>query len=130
MPSSTVLGGMLLVGVALSVVVLPNFIRCVCRGPLTACKSNLKNLGTGLEMYATDWAGQYPPEIAYITPNYLKTIPTCPSAGKDTYSRSYRVHHEPEHYTVVCRGCYHHGASIDTPNYPQYTAVQGLIERP
>lgn len=129
MPPPATLGCLLLVGVTVTFVVLPNFIHCRCGSVLTACKSNLKNLGTGLEMYATDWAGQYPPEIGYITPNYLKTIPTCPSAGKDTYSASYQVHHEPEGYTVVCRGCYHH-SSIDTPNYPQYTAVQGLIERP
>ena len=131
MPSPATLGGLLLVAVTLMVVVLPNFIRCVCRGPLTACKSNLKNIGTGLEMYATDWAGQYPPDLSYLAPNYLRTMPTCPNAGKDTYSHSYQVSHgEPEQYTIMCRGCYHHGASIDTPNYPQYTALQGLIERP
>ncbi len=70
-------------------VLVPNFMRARARGQLTACKSNLKNIGTGLEMYNTDWTGRYPHAMGALTPNYLKTIPQCPSAGIDPYSKSY-----------------------------------------
>ncbi len=58
-------------------------------GSLTACKSNLKNIGIALEMYSTDWSGSYPKSMTQLTPNYLKTIPKCPKAEGDTYSGSY-----------------------------------------
>lgn len=95
---------------------------------MTACKSNLKNLGTALEMYSTDNAGRYPSGFALLTPNYLKTIPTCPTVGSVTYR--YVSASEPDAYTIVCGGTNHGGAGIRETNYPQYTSVTGLIERP
>ena len=38
----------------LAAILVPNFIRARAQGQLTACKSNLKNIGTALEMYSTD----------------------------------------------------------------------------
>ncbi len=117
----------------LAAILVPNFIRARAQGQLTACKSNLKNIGTALEMYSTDWSGRYILNGAFqanLTPNYLKTIPTCPSAGSDTYTNVYTSASIPDAYTIWCSGTNHTGASITQPNYPQYTAVQGLIERP
>ena len=116
----------------LAAILVPNFIRARAQGQLTACKSNLKNIGTALEMYSTDWSGRYPTtgSIGLITPNYLKTVPTCPSAGSNTYTGVYTSHSVPDAYTIWCATTNHQGASITTANYPQYTAVQGLIERP
>lgn len=69
----------------------------------SACKSNLKNLGTALEMYSTDNAGRYPNDTSLLTAgNYLKTIPTCPAAGKDSYSETYKVTTEPDGYSFRC----------------------------
>lgn len=90
------------------------------RGQTTACGANLRNIGTALEMYSTDWSGRYPAKVEQITPNYLKTVPTCPSAGSDTYSRSYQQH-EGDDFTLACQGN-HHGAE----NLPSYTASAGL----
>lgn len=102
------------------------------QSPLTSCKSNLKNMGTALEMYSTDWSGRYPTpgSLLLITPNYLKTVPTCPKAGIETYTMTYRSHSAPDAYTIYCHGFNHVDASITRANYPQYTAGQGLIERP
>ena len=69
---------------------VPNFIRARSRGSLTACKSNLKNLGTACEMYFTDH-DEYPKSASLLTPNYLQTIPECPEAQTDTYSQSYDI---------------------------------------
>ena len=41
----------------LAAILVPNFIRARAQGQLTACKSNLKNIGTAMEMYSTDWSG-------------------------------------------------------------------------
>jgi hypothetical protein len=35
----------------------PNFVRARHRNATTACKSNLKNIGTAMEMYSTDYDG-------------------------------------------------------------------------
>lgn len=115
----------------LAAILVPNFIRARAQGQLTACKSNLKNIGTALEMYSTDNSGRYPTATLFtgsgITPNYLKTVPTCPSAGQNTYN-NYTSASVPDVYTVVCSGPNHTAAS-SSANYPQFTAVQGLIER-
>ncbi|MDQ7825482.1 MAG: hypothetical protein RDV48_21970 [Candidatus Eremiobacteraeota bacterium] len=94
-------------------------------GTLTACKSNLKNLGTAMEMYSTDNEGRYPKTISKITPDYLKTLPTCPASGTMTYCYIYTA--VPDVYTMWCNSTAHVRVS-GKANYPQYDAVQGLIE--
>lgn len=56
---------------------------------LTQCKSNLKNIGTAMEMYSTDCGGRFPHDASCLTPNYLKRIPTCPTVGSDTYTAGF-----------------------------------------
>ncbi len=97
-------------------------------GGITACKSNLKNIGTALEMYSTDSAGRLPRHLSQLTPNYLKNIPTCPSLGANTYSSGFVSASGPDAYTVVCSGSNHAGVGL-SPNFPQYNSTQGLIER-
>lgn len=113
--------------VLLAAIILPNFCRARCQGQLTACKSNLKNIGTSLEMFSTDHGGHYPRELSEITPNYLKVIPTCPTAGKDTYSASYKSRRNPDYYFVCCGGSYHVKEGVPG-NVPAYDSLQGLIE--
>src|SRR5262249_23166062 len=114
---------LIIVIVIAGVVVAPNFVCRGCAGPTTACKSNLKTIGTALEMYCTDNSGKYPEDLAKLTPNYLKTIPTCPSAGSDTYSLSFLSTSEPDAYTVFCSGANHVDVSVP-PDFPMYTATQ------
>ena len=55
----------------LAAILVPNFIRARAQGQLTACKSNLKNIGTAMEMYSTDWSGKYPvprPTLLFSVP--------------------------------------------------------------
>ena len=122
----------------LAAILVPNFIRARAQGQLTACKSNLKNIGTALEMYSTDWSGKYPSQasgLGTLTPNYLKTIPECPSAGTDTYSGAYVTGPNQaynttfqDYYFLACSGTFHSAVSLPQ-NYPQYDGIQGLIER-
>ena len=99
------------------------------QGVTTGCKSNLKNIGTACEMYSTDNEGRYPRSLAQLTPNYLKILPTCYAAGKENYSASYVAASTPDLYTVFCSGHFHAGAGV-APNYPQYTAQDGLVLGP
>ncbi|MCE7872894.1 hypothetical protein DYH09_21285 [bacterium CPR1] len=96
----------------LAAVIVPNFIKVKPRGVSTACKSNLKNIATALEMFSTDNKGAYPPQLAGLTPNYLKLIPNCPGAGFDTYSSSFESHTAPlEKLKIECPG--HHAENAE-----------------
>jgi len=110
-------------------ILVPNFIKARGQGQLTACKSNEKNIATALEMYASDNAGRYPTDLKpLMSGNYLKLIPTCPAAGRDTYSESYQVQAAPDTFSFYCSGK-NHGELVPA-GYPQYNAEMGLIDRP
>ncbi len=97
--------------------------------PLKACCSNLKTLGTECEMFSADNKGRYPTALAQLTPDYLRTIPTCPAAGRDTYSQSYRSTAAPvDRYTIYCQGRYHVSEGA-RPDYPRHDAENGLTEK-
>ncbi|MDQ7825763.1 MAG: ankyrin repeat domain-containing protein [Candidatus Eremiobacteraeota bacterium] len=105
----------------------PQFSAMREMGQATGCKSNLKNIGTALEMYSTDNEGRYPRSIKEVTPNYLRQLPTCPAAKKDTYSSTYRVKTKPDEYLLFCKGEYHRKAG-SKKDHPQYSSKEGLIE--
>lgn len=114
--------------------IVPLFIRARAQGRLTACKSNLKNLGTACEMYSTDWAGKYPRNLELLTPKYLKTLPECNVAGTFTYryqtgtGAAYNTKGFEDYYFIYCHG-QHHRSTGFPDNYPQYDGIQGLIDR-
>jgi len=129
--------GLFVVVPILAAIIVPNFIRARAQGQVTACKSNLKNIGTALEMWSTDNAGKFPESLNKLAPSYLKRIPTCPSCGDDTYSQGFQSYNAPPKpgqtygdnaYTVVCTGKNHLGVGL-SENFPQYTSTQGLISR-
>lgn len=97
------------------------------QGPTTACKSNLKNLATALEMWASDHQGHYPQRLEQLTPIYIKEIPRCPAAGKDTYSLNYHRFTDPDDFGLCCSGSYH--PSIVGANLPACTSSNGLRDR-
>lgn len=103
-------------------------------GAYMRCCSNLQNVGIALEMYSTDFEGRFPRHLAALTPNYLKSVPTCPSAQHDTYSSGFASARTVgangkslDVYTVVCAGGYHESATQWPANYPQYSSTAGLI---
>ena len=116
----------------LAAILVPNFIRARAQGQATSCESNCKNIGTAMEMYSTDNSGRYPSVIsttagaANLVPNYLKTIPSCPSAGIDTYSGSFSSTSNPDAYSFYCSGTNHTGAGF-LAGFPQYNSSQGLV---
>ncbi len=103
-------------------------------GQLTACKSNMKNIATGLEMWSSDHAGHYPDSLSSLVPDYLKAIPECPAAGADTYSQTYRKYRPDdqayEGYEFYCQGYHHDGVPGLAADYPRYNSYDGLLEGP
>ena len=116
----------------LAAILVPNFLKPNHQGSLTACKSNCRNLATALEMYASDNGGYYPQTLSELLPgHYLKIIPTCPMAGRDTYTDY--VADGKKNLSFSCVGNNHANAYFsDKPcdNYPRYTAEQGLVNPP
>lgn len=107
--------------------VVPNYYRARSSGQLCACKCNMKNIGTALEMYFSDNKGLYPYSLGSLTPNYLKVIPTCASAGRDTYSSSYTLNSSNDIYTIYCNGNFHKVYGFHQ-NWPQYDSINGLVD--
>lgn len=123
----------------LAAILVPNFLKARAQGQLTACKSNCKNLATALEMYASDYGGRYPSSgttgMNLLTSgNYLKTVPTCPAAGSNTYQATFSSTQTPDSFSFYCAGNNHgkaySGFAANAQNYPQYSAEQGLLDHP
>lgn len=109
-----------------------NFLNSQGAAALTACKSNLKNIGVAMEMYSEKNSGHFPVTLASLTPNYLKTIPECRYQDQgyklDGPDSPYNTAGFKDYFIVWCAGDAHkrdHGP----PDYPKYDWVQGLIER-
>ena len=77
-----------------------------------SCQENLKNLATALEMYSTDNSRHYPEKLEQLVPGILKSIPTCPSAKRDTYSKGYKLSPDDHHWRISCKGNNHILAGI------------------
>ena len=122
---------MLFFTVLLASIIIPNLIRPEGSGQYSACKTQLVNIGTACDMYSTDWSGHYPNSLQALTPNYLKTIPTCFAAGADTYSLTYKksLGGDPseEHIEIFCGGHFH--KEISAANHPRWNDSEGIIEQ-
>lgn len=119
----------------LAAILVPNFLKARAQGQLTACKSNCKNIGTALEMYASDFSGRYPTDNfqqRMTVGNYLKVIPTCPSAATATYAQSYTGRATPDNFSFYCVGNNHATAyvGLNGLNFPQYNGETGLTANP
>jgi hypothetical protein len=86
---------------------------------VNSCRHNCQNLGTILEMYATDNHGQFPRSLSQVLSPTWPKQPQCPAAGQDTYSASYQVSPGLDAYTIACKGRNHGAAGLgeDSPRY-------------
>lgn len=102
----------------LASMIIPHLRRAVFKAHYTGCISNLRNIASALEQYRNEKAS-YPDTLSVMTPDFLKTIPTCPSAGTDTYSPGYTLNDSKDSYTLACKGQNHSalGYKQDQPFY-------------
>jgi len=122
----------------LAAILVPNFLKARAQGQVTACKSNCKNIATSLEMYSSDNGGRYPGTANFATlltgGNYMKTIPTCPAAGSNTYGGVYTAQTTPDTFSFFCNGNNHAkaytGFTTASVGFPQYSAEAGLLDHP
>ena len=132
----------LLAGFLVLVLIKPG---CMLRGGeqsrLCACKSNLKNIATAIEMYGTDFEDSLPPKMESLTPNYLRTIPQCPAYGDDTSvpmwfisppgNRDYVYQLKGDEFEVYCTGEKHRAAKVFSKDFPRlYSDSRGITEKP
>ena len=67
----------------LAAIAIPNFVKARSRAQQNACIANLKQIEGATQVWAVDTgqADTATPTTANLTPNYLKTWPTCPGGG-------------------------------------------------
>lgn len=75
-------------------------------------------------MYACDHGGNYPEALGKLVPKYLQSVPKCPSAGRDTYSSSWRLA-GGEGFYFHFSGSHHLAAGLKA-NQPTFDARNGL----
>ncbi|MCL5035781.1 MAG: zinc-ribbon domain-containing protein [Chloroflexi bacterium] len=119
-----VIGPIVGIMMMMAAILVPNFMRARAHGQMTACESNMKNIGTACEMYATDNVGRYPPSLQYLTPDYLQALPRCISTDLEY---GYESAIEPDAYTIWCSGASAHTAVGVNTGFPQYSSHQGLM---
>lgn len=112
----------------LAAILIPNFAKAKAEANLSACKENLKNIGTACEMYAADNDGFYPSALKKLTPDYLNSIPNCPSGSRfkeqnNVYGYAFQAN--PNIYVVHCHMTNHGKPVANTPNYSN---ICGLCE--
>lgn len=110
----------------LAAILVPNFVKARAQGQLTACKSNLKNLGTACEMYAADHNGRYPNSYSAIRQEgYMKVLPECPLTPKISYT--YTMRSNPDYYYLLCTSGDHTQAGVKATQFPQFDSQVGLV---
>jgi general secretion pathway protein G len=107
---------------------LPNYVRAKSRSRLNGCEANLRTMATACEMYAYDNNRNYSPLLTSLTPNYLRSIQKCPSAGDNTnYISGYTTASNPDAYTLTCKGSFHVDLNL-AADRPVFTSDRGLQE--
>ncbi|MBS2040237.1 hypothetical protein JST97_34940 [bacterium] len=87
------------------------------------CDYNLIHLGGALEAYRADHT-TYPKNLAELVPGYIDHLPTCPNAGKETYSTGYSV----SQYGYKCDlKCNHKHEGMYSIKPPHYESIKGIV---
>ncbi len=108
----------------LMAIMVPFLRRNVYKTQFIACKSNLKNISTALQLYNNDNDTRFPVSLDFLTPTYMGVMPKCPSA---TNTYGYDHIETPESYTIYCNGLNH--GILDVPvNQPFWSSSSGLSE--
>jgi len=107
-------------------IITPGFLKARAQGHYAACESNLKNLATALEMYATDNTGSYPASLDMLTNStlpgggFMKTIPLCPLVNRNIPTYVYGSASDPEDkFTIFCMCKHYIPGSLDPVVFPR-----------
>ncbi|MFP4498725.1 MAG: hypothetical protein ACLFQV_10980 [Vulcanimicrobiota bacterium] len=61
-------------------------------------------------------------------PDYMESVPTCPTAGHDTYYGGYITGDDEsrENFTLYCQGKNHKDWVLSPGNYPRFSSKKGF----
>jgi hypothetical protein len=95
----------------------PVVLEAYQKNRLTECKTNLRDLGTAMEMYSTDWNGHYPTDLEKLKPKYMAEIPVCPNSdgGYQVKLGPNAPGNEPnfeDYFYIFCEGLNHEEAGV------------------
>lgn len=88
---------------------------------LTACRANIKNLATAVEMYQLEHDGRATLVISELLPRYLPVPVHCPVGG-ESYSLAEGA--APEELIVSCSA--DHTPLVPT-GFPRYSSLEGFL---
>ncbi|MHC9541775.1 MAG: hypothetical protein AB9903_19895 [Vulcanimicrobiota bacterium] len=100
---------------------------------MNGCVENVRALNSALAKYKFS-KGTYPDTISSLSPDFIKKIPVCPSAGKDTYAPGYKATHDGRECSFSCKGK-NHDLIVFTitlyakQDYPNFNSARDLKER-
>lgn len=102
--------------------VIRNMVAAVSFRQLSMCQINIEILAAGVESYARDHEGKYPPNLKVLlngTDMYLTQLPTCPAGG------TYEYRHDRQGYQIFCHKDAHSEIGV-TGDHPAYASGTGL----
>lgn len=107
----------------LAALIIPNFSKARSQSKFSACKTNIKNIATAIEMYSVAEDAMYPINLGkIITADYIPQEPFCPE--KQTSYRYGRTSSPCVGYSIWCAGNNHYTMLMYTG--PGYGSVSGL----
>lgn len=81
----------------LAAILVPNFIRARAERQVRVCLDNLLDLALATGEFSKQF-GELPGELTQLTPDHLKTLPSCPTTGETDY----RLETVDGEYTISC----------------------------
>lgn len=98
-------------------------------GPGQTCTAHQDHLAAALRLYSHEHGGQFPHRLSDLVPNYVDRLPSCPSAGQDTYTAGYAPSADRLEFDLCCKGDNHHDeyswTEKPTTDLPGYNSVKG-----
>lgn len=113
-----------------SATLMHNLTQAKVKADLTDCQENLKNMATACEMYSTDNCGCYPHRLDQLVPEYLPTLPHCPT-GAPHYGYQWADVHTGPHsqwvdaFSICCQG-QNHSQAQQPKNFPQFFDISRI----
>jgi hypothetical protein len=104
------------------------------QGQFEVCQTHLQKIASAFEQYARDHGGEYPVNQYQLVPDYLKSLPECPTAGlvsyRSSFGRGAGYTPDPSTFLIVCAGEYHSsvGCSGRFPAFDKHLGI--LTEEP
>lgn len=87
------------------------------------CDYNLIHLSGALEAYRADHS-TFPKSLGELVPSYIDHLPSCPNAGKETYTTGYTV----SPYGYKCElTCNHKHEGMYSNQPPRYDSIKGMV---